>query len=163
MTLRNKIGLIVSTLVLLSNPLKGQFINIPDSLLRDDLVSIELKQDTNNYLHLFVQNNTTDTIVLKSTFTLDNPTKLSFILIYKCENAKNDSSEFCDFGYFTQTASEPIVKKFANGFIAILPNRKAKLPFFRAEKKDYSIYLLLQCLIKYNDKWYVTRKKTNRI
>ncbi len=162
--MKNKKIIILILLVSLTNKISSQYLNIPDSLINNKLINVELKQDTNKTVYLFVENNMKDTVVLKSKFTLDLPMKLSHVLIYKCKVRKNDSTEVCNFGYFTLMAIDPVVKTFSNGFITIPPNKKIMLEFFRKEEdEDFDIYFSIQCLVKYKDQWFVVRKKTNKI
>ncbi len=149
-------------LFFLSNKIVAQFLNIPDSLIRNELIDVELKQDSNNIIHLFVSNNMKDTVVLKSKFTLDKPT-ISCILMYKCFIGQ-DSVETCDFEELIHVEKPltPVVRTFSNGFIKIPPNKKIILEFFREKYYD-KIYFKIQWLVKYKDWWFVVRKKTNKI
>jgi hypothetical protein len=136
-----------------------------DSIDVDKEVSVWIEQDKekDHIIKLFVRNERLDSLVLRSSFTLNNPQRMSYVLIYSCDYVMALDSVVCDW-------QEPSIEE---GEILIeYANRKMFIPAtnvvsfeipIRRNYLETEVYFKVKLLFVYKRKVFVIEKETNKI
>lgn len=136
---------------------------IPDSLINNNLLELELKIDSNS-LGFRVENMTPDTLKLRSSFYIDDPTKMSYILIYYCQtDSLNEDSSKCEYGFATQHVEEPPVLTFYNRLAVMPPNASLFFPLGISTYYGGYVFLKAQMLVLHRDTVYFVQKTSNSL
>ena len=136
---------------------------IPDSLINNNLLKLELKSDSNS-LGFRVENMTPDTLKLRSSFYIDDPTKMSYILIYYCQtDSLDEDSSKCDYGFATQYVEEPPVLTFYNRLAVMPPNASLFFPLGISTYYGGNVFLKAQMLVRHKGTGYFVQKTSNSI
>jgi hypothetical protein len=135
----------------------------PDSIDKKVTIWIEQNKEKEHIIELFVRNEQLDTLVLRSSFTLDNPQRMSYILVYSCNYVTKLDSVVCDW-------REPSIEE---GEILIeYANRKVFMPVgdvvsfeipIRRSYLETEVYFKVKLIFVYKKKVFVLEKETNRI
>ena len=133
------------------------------------VISVHIEQNMNSkseYLYsvnLFIHNPQSDTIIIRSSFFIDEPQKPSHILVYSCK--QTEDSLVCDFDLPKSWVNlEPFVVEYFNRRLSIPPNDIISLEIpIRDDYVETEVYLKVQILVLYQRNVYIFRKKTNKI
>ena len=140
-----------------------------DSINIDDVIAVHIEQNMNierEYRHsinLFIHNQQLDTILIRSSFTLDMPRGLSYILIYSCLHISD--SLICDYGWATHGGfREPLIVEYYNRQLFLAPNNTVSLeiPIIN-NYAETEIFFEVQIAVLYQGKAYYFKKETNKI
>ncbi len=160
---KSRILIILTVLMLINTNIHSQNKqNIPDSLLNNTIVNVELVKDSCG-IGFLVKNELSDTILLRSSFFVDDPAKPSHILIYYCLHDKNSNTINCDYGYATNTSIPPVVLEFFNRRVAIPPKKEIYFPLSIPSYDNSTIFLKVQLVLLQKEKLWYERKTTNSI
>jgi hypothetical protein len=135
-----------------------------DSILSVDMIDIQIIQskEIEHVVKLYIQNQQTDTIMLRSSFFLDDFSRQSYILVYCCDKMGVDSVN-C---YRQPPLNEivPTLIEYANRKLFISPKETVyiEIPI----RRDYlmsDIYFKVRFLLLYKGKIYIYENETNKI
>lgn len=161
--MRNKNKLLLLILLMSSFTVCAQRYVIPDSLINNNLLKLELKSESNS-LGFRVENMTPDTLELRSSFYIDDPTKMSYILIYYCQTERLDEdSSKCDYGYATQYLEEPPVLTFYDRLAVMPPNASLFFPLRISTYYGGNVFLKAQMMVLHKGTGYFVQKTSNSI
>jgi hypothetical protein len=136
-----------------------------DSISGEEPVRLWIKQSekVGNVVQLFIQNRQRDTLILQSSFYVDDCTKRSHVLVYCCGQHPNYDSTECDW-YSAPLEAGPL--EYADGKLRIPPNKTfyLEIPVWDWYI-GYEVYLKPRLWFLRNDEkfLYVATKETNRI
>lgn len=136
--------------------------NVPDSLLNNSILNVELVKDSCG-VGFFVKNELCDTLFLRSPFFIDDPVKLSHILIYYSLNDKNNTAVNYDYGYATTMSVFPVILEFFNRKAIIPPQKRIYFPLTIPNYSNSTVFLKLQLVLLQKDKLWYVQKTTNSI
>ena len=99
-----------------------------DSVNINDVITVHIEQNMNSEreyqysVNLFIYNQKLDTIRIRSSFTLDMPRGLSYILIYSCQHVSD--SLICDYDLPRAAGNyvEPIIVEYNDRLLFLAPN-----------------------------------------
>jgi hypothetical protein len=136
-----------------------------DSVSGEDTVRLWIRQSerVGNVVRLFVQNRQRDTIIMLSSFYVDDFRKHSHVLVYGCGWRKDYDSTYCDW-YSAPLEAEPL--EFSGGKLWMPPG---KTFYFEIPVWDmyigHEVYLKPQLWFLRNEKEIlcIVTKETNRI
>jgi hypothetical protein len=134
-----------------------------DSIDKKITVWIEQDKEKEHIIKLFVRNEQLDTLVLRSSFTLDNPQRISHILIYSCERIIELDSVVCDWREPSIEEGETLIE-YANRKVFI-PTKNVvsfEIPI-RRSYIETEVYFKVKLLFIYKKNVFVFEKETNKI
>jgi hypothetical protein len=125
-------------------------------------LNIELKKDS--CLSLHIENICPDTLVLRSSFFVDDPSKLSYLLIYYCQKEDLEADTMnCDYGYATQSQVPPVIFEFFNRKVVIPPNSKIYFPLSIPSYSNAKVFLKIQMIVLVKGNIFYVRKISNSV
>ncbi len=128
-------------------------------------VRIAQSEEKQYVVKLFIHNPQSDSIFLRAMFHIDDPSRLSHILIYHCEYQADVDSVICDWHSLSGEADPSLTFiEHAKGkvFIPAKSTVSFEIPIW-GNYVESEIYLKVQLLFVYNDRSYVYKNTTNRI
>jgi hypothetical protein len=162
--MKNKIILILifmcsNILLLKACEIKQQM----DSIDKKITIWIEQDEEKEHIIKLFVRNDQLDTLVLRSSFTLDNPQRISYILIYSCNYITKLDSVVCDWREPSIEEGEMLME-YANRktFISVGDVVSFEIPV-RRSYLETEVYFKVKLIFVYKKKAFVLEKETNKI
>jgi hypothetical protein len=134
-----------------------------DSIDKKVTIWIEQDKEKEHIVELFVRNEQLDTLFLRSSFTLDNPQRMSYILIYSCDHITKLDSVVCDWREPSIEESEILIE-YANRKVFI--PAKDVVSFEIPIRRNYietEVYFKVKLIFVYKKKIFVLEKETNKI
>lgn len=143
--------------------LNGYANNHSDSIF-NNVLDIRLEKDSVG-IGLWIENITEDSLFLRSSFFIDNPSKISYVLVYYCNKEIDSKSDtiVCDFGYATEKHPFSVFIEFNNRKTVIKPYSKVFLPFYFPIKKNSTVYIKAQFVLIRKEEVIFIRKISNSI
>ncbi|MDR0604728.1 MAG: hypothetical protein LBG80_10535 [Bacteroidales bacterium] len=166
MAMKNKIILVCiflcnNLLLLNAHEVKQQF----DSVDINKKISIWIEQDKekDHIVKLFIRNEQLDSLVLRSSFTLNNPQKMSYVLIYSCNHVTELDSIICNWQEPSIEEGE-ILMEYSDRKVFI--KDKEVVSFEIPIRRNYietEVYFKVKLIFVYKRKIFIVEKETNKI
>jgi hypothetical protein len=135
-----------------------------DSIINVDVIDIRIEQskEVEHIVKLYIQNQQTDTVMIRSSFFLDDFSRQSYILVFRCDKINIDSVNCYRQSPLNETA--PTLIEYANRKLFISPKETVyiEIPI----RRDYlmsDIYFKVRLLLLYKEKVYIYTKESNKI
>jgi hypothetical protein len=162
--MKNEIILILAFMCNSMLPLKACEIKQQmDSIDKKVSVWIGQNKEKEHIIELFVRNERLDTLILRSSFALDDPQRMSYILIYSCDHVTELDSIVCDWREPSIEEGEALIE-YANRKVFITP--KDVVSFEIPIRRNYietEVYFKVKLLFIYKRDIFVFEKETNKI
>jgi hypothetical protein len=161
--MKNKVIHILFSCYILSTTLNaiGQPI---DSIASNNLVNVWIAQSDKqeHIVKLYIQNQQTDTIMLRSSFFLDDFSRQSYILVYRCDQINMDSVNCYRQSPLNET--NPTLIEYANRKLFISPKETVYIEIpIRRDYIESDIYLKMRFLLLHKDKVHIYMTESNKI
>jgi hypothetical protein len=135
-----------------------------DSITGNDLIDIWIAQSERreHIVKLYIQNQQSDTIALRSSFYIDEPKYPSYILVNRCIQINVDSI-YCTWD-MPLDISNPIRIEYGDKWLYIPPKQIVYMEIpIRRNYVEYEVYFEVRFLLLYKRKSFRYMKESNKI